>query len=184
MVPNISPAEVEKSWKFVGGQERRFWLILVEISQNRLVSKNRYLTPRRPEIEIPSGRTLLKTSCSISRHIPGLTRVIPRPYEIGTNFGCRSRGEAILADFGRNQPKPLGVQKSIFDPQATRNRNSIGRAPLQTSFSISCHIPGLPRITPGSINCERFSVVSSKILEIASPGLLQPKFPPISEGPG
>ena len=135
---------------------------MVEISQNRLVSKNRYLTPRRPEIEIPSGRTLLKTSCSIYRHIPGLTRVIPRPYEIGTNFGCRSRGEAILADFGRNQPKPLGVQKSIFDPQATRNRNSIGRAPLQTSFSISRHIPGLPRITPGPLKSGEILAVGAQ----------------------
>ena len=38
----------------VGAQERRFWPILVEISQNRLVSTNRYFTPMRLKIEIPT----------------------------------------------------------------------------------------------------------------------------------
>ena len=64
------------------------------------------------------------------------------------NLGNRP-GEAILAVFTRNQPKSLGDQNAIFDPRAIRNQNSIGWVALQTSFSISLHIPGLPGVIPG-----------------------------------
>ena len=66
------------------------------------------------------------------------------------NLGNRP-GEAILAVFTRNQPKSLGDQNWIFDPRAIRNQNSIDWVALQTSFSISLHIPGLPGVIPGLI---------------------------------
>jgi len=84
MVPDILAPEVEKSWKFVGAQKSRFWLILVEMSKIRLEFRNSYLTPLcDPKSKFHRVSPLANFILHLPTHFWVPTRAIPGPKKSG-----------------------------------------------------------------------------------------------------